>query len=114
MRKISLIILILTLELSSLLGQPQNTTLRSNWDDNSLDGLSGLFYNDIWGYADEQGREFAIIGTVKHTVFINVTNPDQPIEIDRILGGKSCVWRDFKTYGHYAYGVSDGCSDGQQ
>ena len=58
------------------------------------------------------GREYAIMGSGDYTLFIDVTNPENPMEVDRELGGSNCTWRDFKVYRHYAYGVSDGCSGG--
>ncbi len=95
------------------LAQALNTTVRSNWDDNGLvAGPLNNVYNDIWGYADGNGREYAIIGSGEYTLFIDVTDPDNPVEVDRELGGSICTWRDYKIYGHYAYGVSDGCSGG--
>ncbi len=107
-----LFLCLLYIQAHDISAQAFNTEIRSNWDDASLPMSSGLVYNDIWGYADDQGREYAIIGSVNFTHFIDITDPDNPVEIDRIAGGNSCVWRDFKTYGHYAYGVGDYCNEG--
>ena len=84
----------------------------SRWDDASLVSQGGLTYNDIWGYVDENGREYAILGSRNFTHFIDVTNPQSPKEVDREVGGSNCTWRDYKVYGHYAYGVADFCSAG--
>lgn len=65
------------------------------------DGLS-----DIWGYVDENGREYALVGLNRGTSIVDVTNPVNPKEIDRIPGRNS-TWRDLKTWGHYAYVVDD-------
>jgi len=105
-------IVLLTFIFSLVEAQPTNTTLRYNWDDNTLPTISGLAYNDIWGYADPQGREYAILGGARHTFFFDITDPDNPVLVDKIDSGQTCVWRDFKTYGHYAYGVADNCSGG--
>jgi choice-of-anchor B domain-containing protein len=87
--------------------QSYNMQFHSNWDDNSLPNRSGIFYNDIWGYAAD-GREYAILGSVVGTIFLDVTNPSSPQEVSRINGGYSpSLWRDFKTYRHFAYGVAD-------
>lgn len=95
----------------TLFCQSLNTNLRSSWDDPTLS--SGFVkYNDIWGYADDNGREYAILGSLDFTIFIDITDPDNPVEVDRIAGGSSCTWRDFKVYGHYAYGVADNCDGG--
>ena len=67
-------------------------------------------YNDIWGYAAPDGREYAILGSYTGTHFIDVTAPSQPRQVDYVEGrtNMDAIWRDFKTYQHYAYGVADG------
>ncbi len=102
-----LLFLLLSFCILSQAQQSLNMQLYSNWDDNSLPNRSGIYYNDIWGYS-HNGREYAILGTVVGTIFLEVTNPYNPREVTRINGGYPlCLWRDFKTYGHYAYGVAD-------
>ncbi len=66
--------------------------------------------NDIWGYASPSGREYALIGLSNSTAVVEVTDPFNPVVIDRI-SGDSCTWRDIKTFGTYAYIVTD-CSGG--
>lgn len=79
--------------------------LHSQWSDPD----TSVRYNDIWGYVDSLGREYAIIGSSYGTNFLDVTNPTAPRLIASIAGRDTrSVWRDFKTYGHYAYGVADG------
>ncbi len=98
---------------SVMTGQALNTELRSNWDDDDLLFFHGHAYSDVWGYADLDGREYAIVGALDYTIFIDVTDPDLPIEVTRIAGGGTCDWRDYKTYSHYAYGVSEvNCNSG--
>ena len=97
---------------SFVYGQFENSTLRSQYDDNSLNVSSqGVYYNDIWGYAS-QGKEYAIVGAAEYTLFIEVTDPDNPVERARIASGQNCTWRDYKTFGHFAYGVADNCNAG--
>jgi len=91
-----------------------NVNLLGNWDDNSLPTRGGLNFNDIWGYTDENFNEYGIIGSVAYTHFIDLRNPESPTEITRIAGRNSSEWRDFKTYRHYAYGVSEGNGAGLQ
>ncbi len=107
-----LFLCLLYIQAHDISAQAFNTEIRSNWDDASLPMSSGLVYNDIWGYADDQGREYAILGSLDFTHFIDITDPDNPVEVDRIAGGGSCIWKDFKTYGHYAYGVGEFCNTG--
>lgn len=109
MRKLFFLFLLL---LSSLFQptqaqQSQNMQFHSNWDDDSIPSRSGVIFNDIWGYAAD-GREYAIMGSTEGTIFIDVTKPNSPQEITRIPGGYPlCLWRDFKTYRGFAYGVAD-------
>lgn len=72
----------------------------------------GLDYNDIWGYVDSQGREYAIIGAENGTYFVNITNPAQPVQVGYITGPNS-IWRDIKTHSHYAYITTEGTGTGQ-
>jgi choice-of-anchor B domain-containing protein len=66
-------------------------------------------YNDVWGWSDGAGREYAIFGSRNHTYFVDVTNPLNPILIHKEPGrAQDVTWRDFKTYQHYAYAVNDG------
>jgi len=58
--------------------------------------------NDIWGYVDGMGNEFAIIGLRNSTEIVNVTDPDNPVKLHSIPGPSS-TWRDMKTWGTYAY-----------
>lgn len=104
----------LCLFVSSATGQTSlHMSLRHNWNDTSLPLKSGLRYNDIWGYADpDDGKEYAIMGSVNKVHFFNVTNPDNPAEVASFAGGASSLWRDMKTYGKYAYSVADEGAEG--
>lgn len=63
--------------------------------------------NDIWGYTSPSGREYAIMGTTGGTSFVEVTNPGNP-QVVGYIDGPNSLWRDMKTYGSYAYIVSEG------
>ena len=86
-----------------------NVTLLSN-----LNQYPSAGYNDIWGYVDGSGNEYALLGVETGTSIVNVTDPVNPVEVAFIPGGQSSVWRDIKTWGTYAYVVSDYTSDGLQ
>ncbi len=58
--------------------------------------------NDVWGYVDEQGNEYAIVGTEDGTSILNVTDPVNPFEIFWVPGENS-IWRDPSVFGDYAY-----------
>jgi len=65
--------------------------------------------NDCWGYVSPSGREYAIIGLSHGTGFAEITDPDNAAVVGYIAGPQS-IWRDIKTYGQYAYAVSEGGS----
>ena len=63
--------------------------------------------SDIWGYTAPDGTEYAIMGVMEGIAVVRV--PDMTV-IDVVEGPmeSSCYWhRDIKTYGHYAYAVSE-------
>ncbi len=59
--------------------------------------------NDIWGYTDPDGHEFALVGHRFGTYIYDVsTNPHDPIEVG-FIPGETSTWRDLKVHGHYCY-----------
>ncbi|MDX2248785.1 MAG: choice-of-anchor B family protein [Bacteroidia bacterium] len=84
----------------------QNLTLKANWQDQNLPIHAGLIYNDVWGFVYGY-REYAILGSAGQTHFIEVTDPASPVEVARFAGAVNSIWRDFKTFSHYAYGSAD-------
>jgi len=72
--------------------------------------------NDIWGWTDiSSGREFAIIGIQTGTAFVEITNPVNPIYLGALRTKTSnSSWRDIKTYGNFAYIVSEASNHGMQ
>lgn len=84
--------------------------------------LDGFYLNDIWGWTDsESGKEYAIIGLVDGVVFVDVSDPINPVVLgrldesnpsggrksaNRVLHGKS-QWRDMKTFKDHVFIVSD-------
>lgn len=67
--------------------------------------------NDIWGYVDTDGTEYAILGTRQATAILSLADPSNPVEVAYIAGSVS-TWRDMKTWGHFAYVTADAGSDG--
>jgi len=63
--------------------------------------------NDCWGYTSPSGREYALMGTSNGTGIVEISDPAFPQIIANITGPTS-LWRDIKTYDHYAYAVSEG------
>lgn len=81
----------------------------SRWDNDNLPALGTQQFSNGWGWADSAtGREYAIIGSIDSTYFIDITNPTKPVLCDARAGrvGNS-VWREYKTYKNYCYAVAD-------
>ncbi len=58
--------------------------------------------SDIWGWADGNGNEYALVGLNDGFSVVNVTNASSPVEMFFISDINS-TWRDIKTWGNYAY-----------
>lgn len=58
--------------------------------------------NDIWGWVDSSGNEYAIVGMNDGTSIIDLSDPLSPQEV-LFVPGMNSIWRDIKTYGNYAY-----------
>ena len=72
---------------------------------------SNFGVSDVWGYTDETGIEYAIVGYRYGTFIYDVSsNPDNPLLIAAIDGPSSGDYyfhRDYKTYGDYLYIVNE-------
>lgn len=64
--------------------------------------LHGTLLNDIWGYVDQQGNEYALVGAREGVSIVSLADPENPLEV-HWSPGQNSVWRDLKTYGNYAY-----------
>lgn len=67
--------------------------------------------NDIWGYAAQDGSEYALVGTNTGFSIVSLEDPANPTELFFIPGAET-TWRDIKTWETYAYVVCDACNDG--
>lgn len=67
--------------------------------------------NDIWGYTDSSGVEYAIIGLRNGTSIVSLADPANPVQVGYVPGANS-TWRDIKTWGQYAYVTTDVGTDG--
>lgn len=58
--------------------------------------------SDVWGYVDEEGNEYALVGVYDGFSVVDISDPGNPEEI--FFGsGPGSIWRDIKTWGDYAY-----------
>lgn len=83
--------------------------------DLNVTSVSNLPYtqelNDIWGYVDASGVEYALVGTRTGTSIVSLANPSAPNEV-LFIPGVASIWRDLKTWGNFAYVTSDQGKDG--
>ncbi len=82
------------------IGQPVEMELKSSIP------LSGSA-NDIWGYTDPFGNEYAIVGLVEGVDIVDINDPENP-KVLFFIEGKRSTWRDVKTTPNgYAYVVNE-------
>ncbi|MEM8601181.1 MAG: choice-of-anchor B family protein [Bacteroidota bacterium] len=76
-----------------------------------IGGDRGVRLNDIWGWTDPvTDREYAIVGRVDGTSFVDVTNPTAPVymgDLPKTEGSPGATWRDIKVYQDHAFIVAD-------
>jgi choice-of-anchor B domain-containing protein len=72
--------------------------------------------NDIWGWTDSNtGKEYALYGRSHGTSFIDISDPANPIYLGNLPTHTSPnLWRDIKTFGDYAFIVSEANYHGMQ
>ena len=59
--------------------------------------------SDIWGWKNPaDGKEYALVGVFDGFSIVDVTNPAAPVQV-QFVPGSSSIWRDIKTWDHYAY-----------
>ncbi len=80
-----------------------------------LGGARGVRVNDVWGWTDpETGQDYAIVGRMDGTSFVNVTDPVNPVVVGNLPKPESAPgssWRDMKVYMDHVYIVADGAAD---
>ncbi|MBM4186213.1 MAG: choice-of-anchor B family protein [Gemmatimonadetes bacterium] len=77
----------------------------------ALGGQRGIKLNDIWGWTDPiTGKEWALVGRVDGTAFVDVTDPVNPRyagELPLTTGARPSNWRDMKVYKDHMFVVAD-------
>lgn len=75
-------------------------------------------YSAVWGYKAPDGREYAIYGCYDGTAFVDITDVNNIHQVGFVPstnpGSSGNSWREFKTYSHYAYIVSEVGNSGVQ
>jgi len=92
----------------------QNISMLGHWFSatQTAEPTYGIKYNSVYGWTNPvDHKEYAVLGSSSGTYIIDVTNPASPVYIDYVAGRRTnCVWREYKTYGHFLYGISDDSS----
>lgn len=99
MKKILSIYFILFIFSSITNGQNRNITLESNV---KLPEDA----NDIWGFVDSKGIEYAVIGSIRSTYIYSLEDPKKP-KLRYSTGGARSTWRDIKYYKDHLYVTHD-------
>ncbi len=77
-----------------------------------LGGARGVQLSGIWGWTDPQTeREYALVGRVDGTAFVDVTDPTHPRylgDLPLTPGAHPSWWREIKTYRNYMLVSADG------
>ncbi len=65
-----------------------------------------------WGYTAANGDRYGLMGTAKGILVVDLRNPSAPRVVDEIDGPiatplPGIYWREMRTWGHYAYIVSE-------
>ena len=80
----------------------------------SMADMQVRYLNDIWGWVDpDTNREYVLQGSSAAVVFVDVTDPVNPIYLGQLPGHDPQVhslWRDMKVYKNYMYVTVDGVS----
>ncbi len=63
--------------------------------------------NDIWGYVDGNGIEYAVMGSRTNTRIWSLEDPSNPIE-RIVIPGAATTWRDIKSWDDHLYVTNDG------
>jgi len=81
----------------------------------ALGAARGSRLNDVWGWTDPRtGHEYAIVGLMDGTAFVDVTDPYNPRFLGNLAkhqGSRANTWRDMKVYADHAFIVADGAGD---
>jgi choice-of-anchor B domain-containing protein len=103
----SLLLILMPLAVFSQAPQFKNMTFRSQLP------YPGMSLSNIGGFVDTLGNEYALVGTSEGLSIVDVTDPDNPFELQAIPGPNS-IWREVKTWGRYAYVTTEGGAQGLQ
>lgn len=67
----------------------------------SLDYAATL--NDVWGYTDVQGREYALVGLTNGVSIVDIHSDSTELHEVAFVPGPASTWRDLKVWQDFAY-----------
>lgn len=91
----------LLLSISITICFSQNSNIELIYNDNISEDC-----NDIWGFVDSSGTEYAVIGTITETRIYNLKDPANAQLVYRAPGARS-LWRDIKYWNNHLYVTHD-------
>ncbi len=78
----------------------------------ALGAADTIKLNDVWGWTDPlDGREYALVGRMDGTAFVDVTDPHDPRYLGSLAataGSPITIWRDIKVFQNHAFVVAGG------
>ena len=87
--------------------EAQRVQLKCNWFDSTAYFTAGQVpFNDVWGF-EWKGAEYAVIGSQKGLSIIDVATCQRVAFKEAPNSNPYIVHRDYKTYKHHLYAVSD-------
>jgi choice-of-anchor B domain-containing protein len=101
MKKISSTFCLLLISLFALAQPSKNIVERDHMR------FPGKVLSNICGYVDSLNNEYALVGTSTGMTIVDVTNPDSSFQVASFPGPNS-IWREIKTWQHYAYVTTEG------
>ena len=100
------------LSLAPVLGLPDGIGAQGSRNVELLGRYSpGVRCSDVWGYVAPDGREYALLASLDGTHVLDCSQPASPVlrglTPTENPGSSQNRWRDIKTFGVYAYVVSE-------
>jgi choice-of-anchor B domain-containing protein len=72
--------------------------------------LAGARIADVWGWVDpETKKEYALLGSTKGLLFVDVSNPKKPVYLGSLAGkaDPTLIWQEIEIYKDHAFVVCD-------
>ena len=72
--------------------------------------LGGARIADVWGWVDpETKKEYALLGSTKGLLFVDVSNPKKPVYLGSLAGkaDPTLIWQEIEIYNDHTFVVCD-------